>query len=241
MRSRAILGKVATAQYEYGFEDGPESGTLLDLYANDDPPEIAEKKVVRLLRDMIDSEVLGAQMISIEVEAPTPTLAEQIASELIRTVDEWSRQHRQTKALVERDFVAESVERARAELLEAESEMEDWLEKNVRFEGSPQKVFEHDRLKRRVELKQSVYQTLAQTLEQVRINVVRNTPAIVILDPPESDLEPKDRGLILELFKGLVLGAAVGFVFALGADGRVPWLRRLDLANIRWPRRRSTA
>ncbi len=47
-------------------------------------------------------------------------------------------------------------------------------------------LFEHDRLERPVSMRQELVTAMAQAYEQARVDEVRNTPVITVIDQPES-------------------------------------------------------
>jgi uncharacterized protein involved in exopolysaccharide biosynthesis len=105
---------------------------------------------------------------------------------------------------------------------------------------------DEQRLQRQVSLRQQVYLSLAQNYEAAKIEEVRNTPVITMVDRPEGFVEPKARGTvgktILALFAGVFV--AVGIAFSQEyldrqrRDGYVGYqefvvLRRALLADLR--------
>jgi uncharacterized protein involved in exopolysaccharide biosynthesis len=73
-------------------------------------------------------------------------------------------------------------------------------------------MFEANRLQRRVDLRQQVYSSLAQSYENARIEEVRNTPVTTVITRPEGSALPVKGNLVLDLFLGLLLGSAVALV-----------------------------
>ncbi|MGH7701841.1 MAG: GNVR domain-containing protein, partial [Gemmatimonadales bacterium] len=109
-------------------------------------------------------------------------------------------------------------EQVRADLREAEDRLQEFLQRNREFRNSPQLAFEYDRLQREVTMRQQVYTTLAQGYEQARIDEVRNTPLISIVEQPDLPVKPKSRRLILKTLLGLTLGGLLGLFLALWLD-----------------------
>ena len=105
---------------------------------------------------------------------------------------------------------------AQDELRDAEAGLESFLQRNRRYQDSPQLVVEFGRLQRRVELRQQVANSLSQAFEQSRIEEVRNTPVVTIVERPEGAAKPA-RTLRQAALVGGVLGglATLGFIFAL--------------------------
>src|SRR5690606_9280112 len=120
-------------------------------------------------------------------------------------------------ARAEREFVGARLQEAERELREAEAELEAFLRQNRRYDQSAQLQFEYGRLQRQVELRQQVYVTLAQAFEQVRIEEVRNTPVISVLESPEGSARRRG-GRIAKVMMALAVGVMAGLLAALVRD-----------------------
>jgi hypothetical protein len=72
------------------------------------------------------------------------------------------------------------------------------------------------RLQRQVDLRQQVYVALAQSYEQARIDEVRTTPVVTVVEAPETFVQRAPGNVItvgiLALIVGLVLAAAWAFL-----------------------------
>jgi len=95
------------------------------------------------------------------------------------------RDTRQSQAAAERGFTEERMAEAQEELRAAENELQRFLQNNRQFQNSPELVFQHDRLQRRVAMRQQVYTSLVQSYEQARIDEVPNTPVITVVEYAE--------------------------------------------------------
>ena len=84
----------------------------------------------------------------------------------------------------------------------------------LEIETDPVKQLEMARLYRQVEGNQQVYITLKQQLETTKIEEVKESDYVVILDPPEVPLirfKPNKRNMVI--FAG-ILGIGIGLFFA---------------------------
>jgi len=148
------------------------------------------------------------------VQTKWPELSVQVAERLLGLVNEFNLQTRQRQANAEREFVTLRLVEARAELAVAEDSMQAFLQSNRRIENSPQLGFDRDRLQRVVTLRQEVVISLAQALEQAKIEEVRNTPVITIVEEPYPPARPDRRRLIMKGLVSLALGLFLGIVAA---------------------------
>jgi uncharacterized protein involved in exopolysaccharide biosynthesis len=152
--------------------------------------------------------------VTVSVETRWPDVSHAIASRLVDEVTRFNMDTRQSQAASERLFIAARVDSARTELHTAESALQTFLEANRQWDGAPLLVFQHERLQREVTLKQSVLTTLVQSYEQARIQEVRDTPVITVLQAPFLPPGPDERRLLLAGALGIVLGGLAGVVLA---------------------------
>ena len=113
---------------------------------------------------------------------------------MLDLLDSFNLETRQPQAASERRFVEERLGQAKDELLDAEDRLLTFLNQNREFQNSSQLSFEHDRLLREVRLRQDVVTSLTESHEQARIEEVRNTPVITIVQAPELPALPTDEG-----------------------------------------------
>jgi uncharacterized protein involved in exopolysaccharide biosynthesis len=122
---------------------------------------------------------------------------------------------RQSQASAERKFTEARLAEGAEELRIAENRLQGFLQGNREFGGSPALGFERDRLNREVAMRQQIYTSLAQAYEQAKIDEVRESPVITVLNPPIEPARPDPRGLVSRGLAGIVLGGMLGIFFAL--------------------------
>ena len=157
-------------------------------------------------------------VVRLSVQTKWPELSVQIADRLLELVNEFNLQTRQSQANAEREFVTQRLVEARADLVVAEEGLQTFLQSNRRIENSPQLGFERDRLQRVVTLRQEVVISLAQALEQAKIEEVRNTPVITIVEEPYPPARPDRRRLIMKGLVSLALGLFLSIVAAFAIE-----------------------
>ena len=218
--SRELLLQAALTEYRFPLDlESTDSleGAMVDLFEIESESTHEEQlAVVSLMRSLIDvSTEGGAGLVILETTAPWPGLAEAINVRLLELLNDFNLRRRQTRAAEERRFVENRLGHARAELDSAESDMRVFLDRNRRIEESPQLQFEQGRLQRQVGLRQEVYTSLAQAIEQARIDEVRNTPVFTVIDGPvgSAQLGGIRRRVLAQL--GLVAGVVLGIALAL--------------------------
>lgn len=236
VRSRSVLEGVAQSEFEI-VEEGRDSvvrrGNLLDLLEIEGRTrEERLAPAVALLDEMIAIEThLDAGMIWVRVKSEHPGLAEQINRRILDLVNEFNVEHRQSQAKAEREFVESRYAEAGRELMAAEEELAQFLERNRSYSSSPHLSFEASRLQRQVDLRQQVYASLAQAYEQARIAEVRNTPLVTVVDRPEGSAKQESH-----LLRNLIIGiglAAMTILFGIAGSEYVARLQRVAPAEYR--------
>jgi len=233
LQSRDILRRTAETRYAFAARGDSLHGSLIELLeVRGASPAIRRDEAAKELLKSITVTV-GRETGTIDLEVTTPwaELSQQVAARMIQQVSEFNLSRRQTKAGAERRFVEARLAEAGDSLRGAEARLQSFLQRNRDYRNSPQLLFAHDRLDRELSMQQQVYTTLAQSYEAARIDEVRDTPVITVIEPPDLPAKPDPR---LALVKGLlagILGLALGaFIAAVrqafggffGAIGRGP-------------------
>ena len=227
LESRELLRSAVLTEYTFALRDGEQvSGNLVELFeVKGDSEEERILSAVERLDDLVVARVDGtAGIVSVRVSAPWSELSVRISERLLALVNEFNLERRQSRASAERDFLEARVREAATELRAAEASLERFMNENRRYNESPQLAFEYGRLQRQVELVQAVYRSLVQGFEQARVDEVRNTPVITVVDQPRGPARRTSPAYALNTALGLVLGflLALGIILAqeLMADAR---------------------
>ncbi len=131
-----------------------------------------------------------SNIVTVEVTSQWKWLSESINRSMLELLNETNVRKRGTRANLERVFIESRQAEAQRDLEQSEDLLADFYNRNRRMEDSPALLAEVARLQRRVEVNQQVYLTLSQSYEQARIEEVRNTPLITVIDGPEGSAEP---------------------------------------------------
>lgn len=205
--SREILTDLLRSEFVVTGESGRRRADLLTLYEIEGPTEEDRlwAGVDRLRSDISVTVDHAANVLTVQTTAPSPELAEQLNARLLELMNRFNLEKRQSRAGAERAFVEAQVQTAAAELAQAEDELAQFLAQNRRYRNSPELANEVERLRRRVDLRQQVYTSLAQSHEQAKLDEVRNTPVFTVLDRPEGSAR-ETGSLLTALLMGLLLG-----------------------------------
>jgi len=231
--SQQILRQALTSPYAVprvvGSADSVR-GTLLDILdiTGADSVERLKEGVQRLRNLMEITTNEAAAVIRLRVTTEWPLLSEAVNRRILEVVNEAMSNVRRMQAGGERQFVEGRMVSAQNELLEAEAVVQRFRERNRQYANSPELTTELERLQRRVLLRQQVFSALAQAYEQARIDEVRNTPVLVILDPPE--MTATKVGRKRDAIMWFIVGAVLAVFIAVGQEA----LHRQRLRNPQW-------
>ncbi len=217
IESRSILGAVVEGPFQYRTSEGPVRGPLVDFYrAKGETPALRRDVTIRSLAE--DIEATTAQrtgVVNLAVTMRQPAVALQVSQRLLELVNQFNLRTRQSQAAEERRFTERRLGEVRQGLRAAEDRLQGFLQRNREFRSSPQLTFQAERLEREVNMQQEVFTTLAQAFEQAKIEEVRDTPVITVVQEPEMPVRPDPRGLIGKGIVGLLLGLLIGVGLAI--------------------------
>ena len=184
------------------------------------------------LRDIVvvvKNKSTGSATISAATESPLVSF--DITQAVVRELNVTFQMMGRGQAREERRFVAERLRESEEDLRTAERDLSTFLSSNRDFKNSPSLTFEHDRLQRVVSRQQQVVVTLSESAEDAAIRSVRDTPALLVVEPASVPVLPQPRRRALILALGVLGGGVLGtFLVLAGASirelerrGRADW------------------
>jgi uncharacterized protein involved in exopolysaccharide biosynthesis len=103
---------------------------------------------------------------------------------------------------------------AETELYQAEADLQAFLRQNRTFRDAPELAFEHSRLQRQVTLRQELVSSLSQAREQARIDAVRDTPVITVVEAARGSARAQARGTVTKAILAGITGFALAILLA---------------------------
>ena len=195
-----------------------------------------QRAIEDLGRAINASHSIETGIVRFSVTTSDPELSEQVVAAILEGINNFDRVSRQSQAGAERRFVEGRLAQVQDEFSEVEDSLKHFLINNRAFSNSPELQFEHDRLQRTVQMRQQVLTSLAQSFESARIEEVRSTPLITMLEYPRvpalRDAKGRIRMVIVGGIIGLVMGGLIAFLnhYRLKAlEKRSPELDELSL------------
>ena len=149
-------------------------------------------------------------VVEIGVESPYRSLSLGLTERLVQGINDYNQRVRLSAAVQERRHVEARLLIASRELQDAEERLDTFTKSNRIIAGSPDLQTKRDRIQRNLSLKQSIYTSLATSLEDVRVREARDMPVISIVEPPMVPTKPQPRGRFSRLLFGLLLGTLLG-------------------------------
>ena len=222
LKSREILDSVALTTYRFAMGPGEKdtlSGTYLDLY--DIKGNTLDARLTRsrglLARDIAPSVRRPSSLVTLRTTARWPRLAELINRRLLDLVNGFNTHRRQSQAGAERQFLETRLESAEQELTQAREAQRRFLDKNRVWQGDPGLSLEMQALQEQVQLRQQVFETVSQSYEKARIDEVRDTPVITVVEAPEGSRH-REGGLAMAGLAALAIGGILAFGLAIALE-----------------------
>ena len=219
-RSRELLGAVARTTFRFAQGADTVEETFIQLYRiRGATPAHQEYEAVRELQRLVTTQVVQRTgVVRLTVRARQPELALQVNARLIELLNQFNLQTRQSQAAAERRFTEQRVRDVQVDLRAAEDRLQEFLLRNRDYGDSAPLAFQADRLQREVTLLQQVYTSLSQALEQAKIDEVRDTPVLTVVEPPVLPVRPDGRGTVLRAIVALLLGLLFASLLAVGRE-----------------------
>lgn len=218
LQSRAILDTVVRTPVAVG-PRADEHTTLVALWGKGATPRIREYVAEQELKKHLSSTVdVKVGTVALKVTAESPVLAYQLATRLIDAVNRFNLNTRRSQATAEREFARQRLDTATADLRAAENRLAEFDQENRAILGSPRLNLDRDRLQREISMRQQLFTSLSQAYEQAKLDEVRDTPVITVIETPDIPALPDPRGAVKKLIIGVFVGALLGIALAFTGE-----------------------
>ncbi len=159
-------------------------------------------------------------MVSLKVTLRNANLAAQVANRMVEELNTFNVNRRRSQSGEERLFTERRLAEARQELADAEEQLIGFLRQNRQFSEFSVVGVSARRLERNVQLKQEVLGTLSRSYEEARINEVRDTPVLTVIDRAEAPAWKSFPRRTLSVLIALVFGGLLGIGLSYLAEAR---------------------
>ena len=206
LQSREILGPLADTRFRTVIDGKLREANLIEILkvSGTTPALKRENAIKAILKRQAVSLNPKTGLVRVEMTLGADTLAHDVLERMLALLDAFNQQHRQTQVTAERVFTEGRLSTVRAEARVAEDNLQAFLQNNRTYENSPSLRFTFDRLSRDVSLRQQVLLTLSQAYEQARLEEVRNTPVLSIVERPSLPARPDSRGVPVKMLAAML-------------------------------------
>jgi uncharacterized protein involved in exopolysaccharide biosynthesis len=218
IKSRTLAKVMLKRKFDTN-EFGLQKSLLQILTYGSDEPEFnlvtLETMAVNNLLEMIEvSEDMKTAILTLNINALEPSFAAEVNQALIEELDAHQRKYNKAKTSDTKQFIEERIIDTEKELMAAEEDLKVFMDRNRRIENSPALQLEQQRLGREVTVLTGVFTTLKQQLETTKIEEVKESDYVVVLDPPEVPLQRSKPNKKLMVILAGILGIGLGLVLA---------------------------
>jgi uncharacterized protein involved in exopolysaccharide biosynthesis len=145
-------------------------------------------------------------------------LAMLVNTHLLDLLNKFNLHTRQSQASAERQFTEQRMAEVRTDLSEAENRLAAFLKTNRDYQNAPDLRFNYERLSREVSIQQQLFVSLAQSFEQAKIDEVRDTPVISVVESPELPARPDSRFLAIKTCVAFLGSLLLALLVLRGVD-----------------------
>lgn len=213
IESETVLHNVILHKYRSVEYSNPVD--LIQYWKYDDNSEAMNfQEALKKLRQELDVSVdKKTNIVSISILMKEPQLAADVVNLVTKELDDFMRTKRKTSASEQGRWIETRLVEVDSSLKVAEEKLKVFREKNRHPENSPELLLEQGRLAREVDTKTAVYTSLEQQYELARIQEVKNTPVVNVMDmayPAARKEKPKKSVIVIVAFL-LSLVVSIGY------------------------------
>lgn len=214
LKSESVLRNVIYTKYKTKtFSDSVDLIQFWDI--KERSPEREYEVALKKLREALEIAIdIKLNVVSLSIETEEPQLSADILNTIIQNLDKFIRTKRNSNASEQRKWIELRLSEVKFDLSKAENALKDFREKNRAVSGSPQLMLDQERLLREVQINSTMYIELKKQLELVKIEEIRTTPIINVMDyaRPAAKKEKPKRGIILLVSMIIGLLGTCGYI-----------------------------
>lgn len=218
IKSRTIAHKMLNRKFDTS-KFGPQKPLIQILTYGNQKPQVGMDTLkiiaVKKLLGMIQiSENKSTGIHTLTLTTNEPKFSFDLNSAIISVLDVHQKNYNKAKTSDTRKFIEERITSTEKQLQITEETLKDFRGRNRRIQNSPGLLLEQERLEREVSVLLGVYTTLKQQLETAKINEVKESDYVIVIDPPQVSLSPIRPQKISILFITGLSGIVLGIFFA---------------------------
>ena len=216
LKSRSLAKEVLNRKFdseEFGSQKKLSDILLLkDKNTNNSLQEINSRAVEKFMKMISVSENIKTKIYTVSVNASEAKLARDINEVLIEELDKHQKKYNKGQTREAKKFIEERIVEIEKELIISEEILKNFIDRNRRIENSPSLQLQQQRLDREVMVLISVFTTLKQQYETTKIEELKDSQYVVILDPPVTPLLRSKPRKTSSVISGTILGGVLGII-----------------------------
>lgn len=219
VRSESVIKDVVYATYKT--EKFQDSVNLIEYFEVEPSEELSAELNKRnmflsiygsLTDGRISTELeRETNILNITVTMPEPKLAAEVANNIVESLNEYIITQRTSKASEQKEYLSERLKEVKDSLRIAENELKKFREQNRVVSQSPSLLLQQSRLRRKVEIKNTVFTELEKQYEMAKLNEIKDTPVLNIREKAENPIKKagpsRKKSLIIIMFLSGTLSA----------------------------------
>jgi uncharacterized protein involved in exopolysaccharide biosynthesis len=216
LESRLISEKILNRNYTFSDDSKQIS---LKLFEYLDKPNM--DKAVKGLRKIVEiSTDKKTGVLLLSVTTPYPALSAAVVHAYLEELDDYNIHHRQSSASENEKFTTKRLLQIKSELAATEDTLRSFKEANMNYlvSSDPLLQLELSRLQREVDLKASLYLTLAQQNEMAKVEAVKDIPVVQVLDRGSVPLEKSSPSRSIYMIEALLGSLCFSILLSLWFD-----------------------
>ena len=218
IKSRTLARSMLKRKFDTNKFGSQKSLLQILTFGNNQPSAVDKNLEIKGINSFLKlvhvAEDLKTGILTVKIKASEQLLAKELNSALIEELDAHQNKYNKAKTSEAKLFIQERIKDVETELKTAEENLKVFMDRNRRIENSPALLLQQQRHGREVTVLTGVFTTLKQQLETTKIEEVKESDYVVILDEPEIPMmrtTPVKKKSVI--FAGL-FGIGFGLVFA---------------------------
>ena len=218
INSSILLKSILEKKYE--IVPGKDKLSLIEYYFSEKKRREFDSNTLMVLGTekirksiQIDEDLISG-ILTINVRSKILKLSRDINLAIIEELDAHLNDFNKRKTSKARLFIENRIIETRKELEDAEENLKTFKDRNRRIENSPSLQLVENRLAREVQVLIGVYTSLKQQLENTKIEEVKDSDYIIIIDPPLLPIiheSPRKKRFVILVFSFAFMSFCVFF------------------------------
>ena len=210
-----VLEQLLDTTFRTSTNSKPQSLAVIWNFS-DKSPQNQRQAVLDKLEKVISSDASAKlDLVTVKVVTRDAVLSKELADAVVGQVNWFNLRTRQSRAAAERQFDERLVSDVGAQLRRAEDEAQSFLQENQQARMSAALEMQKQRLTRQLDILNARYITLVTAYDRARMDEVRDTPVITLIEKPRLPIKPDSRGLIKKTILSFLLGIGLGLVLSI--------------------------